>query len=163
MSAVTTSPHIECSLQETPLDLLALRRDLPELPDCGGYVSFEGIVRNVNHGRKVLRLDYEAYDSLAEKELRRIAEQAAERFRLKFVRAVHRTGSLAIGDTAVVIQVLSRHRREAFEGCRFVIDQLKARVPVWKKEHYEGGDAVWTRCHDHDPDHTVGPLSLTES
>ena len=143
MQAVLTSLFAE------PLDILALRRDLPALPDCGGFVAFEGIVRDVNHGRKVTRLDYEAYDALAEKELRRIAEQAVERFGLRFVRAVHRTGSLTIGDTAVVVQVLSRHRREAFDGCRFVIDQLKARVPIWKKEYYDDGSTDWTRCHDH--------------
>lgn len=154
---------IECALKDTPLDVGALRRELPPLADCGGYVAFEGIVRNINHGRKVVRLDYEAYDALAEKELGRIAEQAAERFHLKFVRAVHRKGSLAIGDTAVVVQVLSRHRREAFEGCRFVIDQLKARVPIWKKEYYDDGSAVWTRCHDHDPDHRVASITLEDS
>lgn len=147
---------IECALLDIPLDMAALRRELPPLRDCGGYVAFEGIVRDINHGRKVTRLDYEAYDVLAEKELRRIAEQAAERFNLRFVRAVHRKGSLAIGDTAVVIQVLSRHRREAFDGCRFVIDQLKSRVPIWKREYYDDGSAIWTQCHEHG-----GPDSIT--
>src|SRR5690606_10689975 len=99
---------------------------------------------------RVVRLDYEAYETLATKEMRRISEQAAELFQLRFVRAVHRTGSLSIGESAVMIQTLSRHRREAFEGCRFIIDQLKARVPIWKKEHYDDGTAHWTRCHDHD-------------
>ena len=149
MSPVANA-ETQCAIVDQPLDMAALRRELPPLPDCGGYVAFEGIVRDVNHGRRVTRLDYEAYESLAAKELTRIAEQAIERFGLRYVRAVHRTGSLAIGDTAVVVQVLSRHRREAFDGCRFVIDQLKARVPIWKKEYYDDGSAVWTRCHDHD-------------
>lgn len=144
-----TQLQVECRIQDTPLDLLALRRTLPPLADCGGYVVFEGLVRNVNHGKKVVRLDYETYDALAEKEMRRIAEFACERFGLRYVRAIHRRGPLGIGDTAVVIQTLSRHRREAFEGCRYVIDQLKARVPIWKKEYYDDGSSSWTQCHEH--------------
>ena len=145
----TLPASVDVAIQETTLDPAALRRTLPPLPDCGGYVAFEGLVRNVNHGKAVVRLDYEVYDELALKELRRIAEQAAERYRLRFVRAVHRQGSLAIGDVAVVVQALSRHRREAFDGCRFVIDQLKARVPIWKKEFYDDGSSAWSQCHDH--------------
>lgn len=157
--ALTTHPQLECYIQEAPLDIEGLRRSLPPLTDCGGYVAFEGIIRDINHGRRVTRLEYEAYDTLAEKELKRIAEQAIERFGLRYVRAVHRKGALAIGDTAVIIQVLSRHRREAFEGCRFVIDQLKARVPVWKREFYGDGSSVWTQCHDHSPE----PLTLGDA
>ena len=127
------------------------------MPRCGGYVVFEGMIRNVNHGKRVTHLEYEVYEPLAKKELRRICEYAAERFSLHYVRAVHREGRLSIGDTAVIIQTLSRHRREAFEGCRHVIDQLKARVPIWKKEYYDDGTSTWTQCHDHhdstDPGH----------
>jgi molybdopterin synthase catalytic subunit len=141
---------IECRIQDTPLDPLELRRSLPELPQCGGYASFEGLIRNMNHGRRVVRLDYEAYDELALKELRRICEAAAERFGAPFIRAVHRKGVLEIGETAVVIQVLTAHRREAFEACRAVIDQLKATVPIWKREVYEDGSHTWTRCSEHD-------------
>ena len=141
---------LDVKIQETPLDPTELRRTLPPLPDCGGYVAFEGLVRNVNHGKAVVRLDYETYDELALKEMRRIAEQAAERYRLSFVRCIHRQGSLAIGDVAVVVQALTRHRREAFEGCRYVIDQLKARVPIWKKEYSDDGSSVWSQCsHEH--------------
>jgi molybdopterin synthase catalytic subunit len=127
----------------------ALRQALPEIPDAGGYVCFEGLVRNINHGKTVTRLEYEVYDELALKELRRIAEFAAERYGLRYVGCRHRRGALEIGETAVVVQVLSRHRREAFEGCRYVIDQLKARVPIWKKEYYDDGSSVWTQCHEH--------------
>ncbi len=145
---------IDVAITAEPIDTRALRANLPEHPDSGGYVCFEGHIRDINHGKKVRRLDYETYDELALKELTRICETAAERFKLGFVRAVHRKGSLEIGEPAVMIQVLSRHRREAFEGCRFVIDQLKARVPIWKKEYYDDGSTEWTQCHDHvSPDH----------
>jgi molybdopterin synthase catalytic subunit len=147
--AVPGERIVDCAIESRPLDLAALRRSLPVLADCGGYVSFEGIVRNVNHGKGVLRLEYETYDALALKELQRICEFANERFGLRYIRAIHRKGALAIGETAVVIQVLSRHRGEAFEGCRYVIDQLKARVPIWKKEFYDDGSTAWTQCHEH--------------
>jgi molybdopterin synthase catalytic subunit len=148
-----TAPELICRIEATPLDLTELRRSLPPLPDCGGYVAFEGIVRNINHGKAVVRLDYETYDELALKELHRILAVAAETFRLRYVRAIHRKGPLDIGDTAVIVQALSRHRKEAFDGCRYVIDQLKARVPIWKKELYEDGTSVWTQCNDHVHDH----------
>jgi molybdopterin synthase catalytic subunit len=141
--------EIDCRISETPLDLLALRRELPQLADCGGFVAFEGIVRNINHGKGVLRLEYETYDALALKELQRICDFAGERFGLRYIRAWHRKGRLEIGESAVIVQVLSRHRGEAFEGCRYVIDQLKARVPIWKKEFYDDGTSAWTQCHEH--------------
>lgn len=141
----------DIAIQDSPLDLTAIRKSVPPIADCGGYVAFEGMIRNINHGKGVTRLEYETYDALAVKELRRVVTEAAERFKLKFVRAVHRKGRLEIGESAVVVQVLSRHRREAFDGCRYVIDQLKARVPIWKKEFYEDGTHAWTQCHDHAP------------
>lgn len=144
-----TEATIDCRIASTALDVTALRKSLPDMPGCGGYVVFEGLIRNVNHGKSVTRLEYEVYETLALKELKRICEYACERFQLKYVRAWHREGRLEIGDTAVMIQVLSRHRREAFEGCRFIIDQLKARVPIWKKEFYDDGSATWTQCHEH--------------
>ncbi len=146
---MSLSVILDCRIADQAIDVKTERQNLPALADCGGYVCFEGIVRNINHGKSVSRLEYETYDELALKELGRIAEFAAERHHLKFVRAVHRKGSLGIGETAVIIQVLSRHRREAFEGCRLIIDQLKSRVPIWKKEFYDDGSSVWTQCHDH--------------
>lgn len=144
--------QIETAIYDRPLDAAELRRNLPAIADCGGYVAFEGHIRNTNHGKGVLRLEYETYDELAVKELRRVASEAAGRFGLKFVRAFHRKGALEIGEPAVIIQVLARHRGEAFDGCRYVIDQLKARVPIWKKEFYDDGTSSWTQCHhDHHP------------
>lgn len=153
-----TPPKIDCRIEAAPLNPMHFRETLPPLQGCGGYVAFEGLVRNVNHGKTVTHLEYETYDELAMKELRRICEFAAERHRLEFVRAVHRKGRLEINDVAVVIQVLSRHRKEAFEGCRLVIDSLKRSVPIWKREHYNDGTSTWTQCHEHghEPSHFDG-------
>jgi molybdopterin synthase catalytic subunit len=142
-----TAYVVESSLLDKPLPVAELRASVPSLPGCGGYVCFEGLIRNINHGKDVTKLEYEAYPLLAEKELRQICEEAAQRFKLSFVRTLHRTGTLEIGETAVIVQVMSKHRTESFDGCRFVIDQLKKRVPIWKKEHYSDGTYDWTRCH----------------
>lgn len=153
----STCAEISCSIQASPLNLASLRASVPQLGSSGGFVTFEGIVRDTNHGRTVERLEYEAYESLATKEMTAIAELASERFGLTWIRVVHRVGTLGPCETAVIIQVLSRHRREAFEGCHFMIDQIKVRVPIWKKEVYCDGSYDWTRCQDHRPSH---PLTL---
>ena len=141
---------VDCAITSAPLDAAALRQQLPEHAGCGGYVCFEGHVRDINHDRKVLRLEYESYDALAEKELERICAEAIETFGVDWIRAHHRKGSLGIGEPAVVIQVLARHRTEAFDACQYVINELKTRVPVWKKEFYADGTTNWTRCsHGH--------------
>lgn len=124
-----------------------LRKNLPSLAHCGGYCCFEGIIRNHNHGKEVSFLSYEAYEELALSELKRIAANALETFDLSFARAHHRIGRLEIGDVAVIIQVQAKHRDEAFRGCRYIIDELKKTVPIWKKEHYQDGQHSWTRCN----------------
>ncbi|MBM4250912.1 MAG: molybdenum cofactor biosynthesis protein MoaE [Deltaproteobacteria bacterium] len=143
------SGHISCSISPEPIDSTVHRRSLPLTGSAGGFVCFEGLVRNVNHGKSVFRLDYEVYEVLALKEMRRIAAQAMTDFQLFSVRMWHRSGSLCIGETAVYIDVLSRHRAEAFRGCRFVIDAIKQRVPIWKKEYYDDGTVTWSQCHEH--------------
>lgn len=143
------SGYISCSISCEPIDSTEHRRSLPLEGSSGGFVCFEGLVRNVNHGKRVIRLDYEVYEALALKEMRRIAAQALTDFQLDSVRCWHREGSLRIGDTAVYIDVLARHRAEAFRGCRFVIDAIKQRVPIWKKEYYDDGTVTWSQCHDH--------------
>ncbi len=143
------APIYDIQILESKISPERCRESLPPLQGCGGYVSFEGLVRNINHGKGVTRLEYETYDELALKELGRICEFAAERHKLEFVRVYHRKGRLEINDVAVIIQVLSRHRNEAFEGCRLVIDSLKRSVPIWKKEFYQDGTHSWTQCHDH--------------
>jgi molybdopterin synthase catalytic subunit len=128
-----------------PVDTLALRRELQQ-PGCGGFCVFEGWVRDTNEGREVSGLDYEAYNELALSEGERIVDEAVTRFGIADARCVHRVGRLAVGDTAVWIGVVSPHRDEAFRACRYIIDQVKLRLPIWKKEHYLVGESAWVAC-----------------
>jgi molybdopterin synthase catalytic subunit len=100
-------------------------------------------VRETNEGRAVSGLAYEAYDEMAEKELRSICEEAAERFDVGALRAIHRIGELELGAVSVVIGVAAPHRVDCYEASRYVIEELKKRLPVWKHERYVGGDAAW--------------------
>ncbi len=129
----------------TSIDPAALHAQLADAR-AGACVTFEGWVRNHNEGQPVQALDYEAYAELGEKEGQRILTEARAKFDLWAVVAVHRTGSLAIGDLAVWVGVASAHRGPAFEACRYVIDEVKARVPIWKKEHYVSGTSAWINC-----------------
>ena len=132
-------------LANTPLDVAALRTELRH-PACGGYVAFEGWVRDHNEGRRVLRLEYEAFASLAVREGERIVEEARRRFGVERALCVHRVGPLDIGGIAVWVGVASPHRGEAFDACRYIIDEIKHRAPIWKKEYYEDGDSGWVNC-----------------
>ncbi|WP_028919649.1 molybdenum cofactor biosynthesis protein MoaE [Pseudoxanthomonas suwonensis] len=129
-------------LAAAPFAVAPLRERL--LDDAAGaYASFEGWVRNHNDGRPVHGLMYEAYAALAEAEGQRIVEEAAQRFAITGVHCVHRTGELAIGELAVWVGVGAGHRDAAFAACRWVIDEVKARVPIWKHERYADGDRQW--------------------
>jgi molybdopterin synthase catalytic subunit len=108
----------------------------------GAAVVFEGIVRNNTRGRRTLYLEYECYEEMALKQMEGLAEGALEEFKVREVAIVHRVGRLEIGETSVLIVVASAHRGPGFEACRWVIDTLKRRVPIWKKEYFEDG-AVW--------------------
>jgi sulfur-carrier protein adenylyltransferase/sulfurtransferase len=129
----------------TPLDESALRAELSD-PTCGGYAAFEGWVRNHNEGVRVRRLEYEAFEPLAIKEGERIIAEAIARFGVEHAACVHRIGALEIGEQAVWVGVAAHHRDEAFRACRYIIDEVKHRVPIWKKEHYENGDSGWVNC-----------------
>ncbi|MBX9685805.1 MAG: molybdenum cofactor biosynthesis protein MoaE [Candidatus Obscuribacterales bacterium] len=133
------------ALETAAIDSEALERALDN-PAAGALVSFLGRVRNSNDGKDVRSLEYEAYPALAEKEGSKIIQEAMSRFPVLEIRAIHRLGALEIGDLAVWVAVSSRHRAEAFEACRYVIDQIKARVPIWKKEFYLDGSSVWVNC-----------------
>lgn len=135
------------SLSRTPIDPDVLRRGLPAT-DAGGLVSFEGRVRRRNHGQDVTSLEYETYGELAEKEGARIVAEACERFALLSAACVHRIGHLQVGELAVWAAVTAEHRAEAFAGCRYIIDEVKARVPIWKKEHYGSGSTEWIAPSD---------------
>jgi molybdopterin synthase catalytic subunit len=133
------------SLTDRSIDPVSL---LAELNDtrAGACVTFEGRVRAQNGGRAVKALDYEAYGPLAEKEGVKIVAEAMGKFQIMAVICVHRTGALVLGDLAVWVAVTALHRGAAFEACRYVIDQVKDRVPIWKKEHYLDGISEWINC-----------------
>lgn len=118
------------------------------LTDCtaGGYVSFEGWVRNHNEGKAVTALEYEAYASMAEKEGQKILDEAFTYFDITNARCIHRVGKLAIGEMAVWVGVTGAHRKGAFEACEYIINAVKHRLPIWKKETYVDGDSSWINC-----------------
>jgi molybdopterin synthase catalytic subunit len=132
-------------LSSEPIDVPQLRVRLLD-PGSGGYASFEGWVRNLNEGKPVTALEYEAFAPLAQKEAERILSAAAERFGIDHAACVHRVGRLAVGELAVWVGVSARHRDEAFRACRYIIDEVKHRLPIWKKEHYASGDTGWVNC-----------------
>jgi molybdopterin synthase catalytic subunit len=114
-------------------------------PDCGAAVLFLGTVRDHSVGKDgVTHLEYEAYDGVVEAKISEIVDEARARWPVRKIAAVHRVGSLDVGEVAVGVAVTSPHRADAFEAGRYVIDELKARVPIWKKEHWSGG-AEWVR------------------
>lgn len=113
---------------------------------AGAFVGFEGWIRNHNEGQDVSRLEYEVYEPLAVKEGRKIIEEAMQKFPLLHAHCVHRCGLLEIGECAVWVGVTSAHRDEAFAACRYIIDQVKVRLPIWKKEHYAEGHSGWVNC-----------------
>ena len=130
------------SISESPIDVARLQREL-ETTGAGAVVCFEGRVRDHNDGRAVDGLSYQAYAELAEAEGRRIVEEARDKFAVEHVVCVHRIGDLALGEIAVWAGVSAGHRAAAFDACRYVIDQVKARVPIWKREHYVEGSSEW--------------------
>jgi molybdopterin synthase catalytic subunit len=124
-----------------PIDHAALLAAV-QAPERGGVACFLGLVRDHHEGRPVLRLDYSAYGEMAEAECGRIVAEAEARWRVA-VALQHRVGSLAIGDTAVAVVAASAHREEAFAASRYVIEEVKRRVPVWKREFYADGTVAW--------------------
>lgn len=127
------------------IDLEAFRRRLLNR-SCGAYVQFDGWVRDHNEGQQVLRLEYEVYEPLALKEGSEIIAEAKQRFGVSNACAIHRSGLLELSDVAVVVGVSSPHRGEAFDACRYIIDQAKIRLPIWKKEYYANGNEEWVNC-----------------
>jgi molybdopterin synthase catalytic subunit len=128
-----------------PIDAVALQRNLSDR-QAGACVTFEGWVRDRNEGQPVQSLEYEAYVPLAEKEGAVILDEARARFALLGAEAVHRVGHLQLGEIAVWVGVTAEHRGSAFDACRYIIDEAKARLPIWKKEHYATGESTWINC-----------------
>jgi molybdopterin synthase catalytic subunit len=131
-------PRLDCRLTTAPLDGAALLRAIPTSAD-GAVLLFWGVVRDHNEGRPVDHLDYDAYAAMAEAEMRRIAGEAAERWKTGDIAVVHRVGRLEIGEASVAIAVASPHRAETYEASRYIIEELKRRVPIWKREGYADG------------------------
>ena len=117
-------------------------RSSPRLPDeqAGAIATFQGTVRRQSRGREVIALEYEAYGGMAEKVMAEIADGVKERYELCDVAVAHRVGRCEVGEMSVAIAVSAPHRQDALSACRDVIDELKERVPLWKKEVYEGGE-----------------------
>jgi molybdopterin synthase catalytic subunit len=140
-STAATEERIKVSISELPIEP-SIAEEFARTAD-GAVVTFAGVVRDESEGRDVRELQYEAYDEMAETEMRKIAEDACDRWPIGRVLMVHRTGHLAIGDVSVLIAVSAPHRGEAFDACEFCIDTLKQTVPIWKKEHFADGESVW--------------------
>jgi molybdopterin synthase catalytic subunit len=126
-------------LTTEPIDVGEVaRRFVPN--DCGATVALDGYVRQFTKGRETLYLEYESYEPMALKEMEKLIAEAHKQFEISLVGIVHRLGRLEIGETSVVISVAAPHRRAAFEGCEWLIRELKRTVPIWKKEIYAGGE-----------------------
>jgi len=137
------------TIGRSPIDVATLEREVAD-PAAGAIASFTGTTRRDNAGRAVLRLEYEAYEPMALSEMRKLAIEAGARWKITRIAIAHRVGVVEIGETSVAIAVSAPHRAEAFEACRFAIDRLKEIVPIWKKEHFEGGE-VWIGCQTSHP------------
>ncbi len=136
-----TPTRILCKITQGPINMQELS-DFVADPGAGAMTTFVGTTRNTNDGRHVIRLEYECYPGMAEKEMTKIAAEALARWPILKIAMIHRLGQVDIGEASVAIAVSSGHRHAAFEACHYAINQLKETVPIWKKELYEGGE-LW--------------------
>ena len=133
------------SISDRAIDVAAARQAVTD-NHCGALVVFEGWIRDHNEGQEVERLEYEVYRPVAEKEGAKIIDEALARFSVSHAMCIHREGLLELGECAVIVCVSSAHRGAAFDACRYIIDQTKTRLPIWKKEHYVTGVSEWVNC-----------------
>ena len=138
---VMSNSRLSCRITQEPIRLDELTAFVAD-PGAGAMATFVGTTRDTNEGRRVIRLEYECYPGMAEKEMEKIGQEVLERWPVKKVAMLHRLGRVDIGEASVAIAVSSSHRHAAFEACHYAINQLKETVPIWKKELYEGGE-VW--------------------
>jgi molybdopterin synthase catalytic subunit len=129
-------------LGHTPIDAAALVARVAR-PANGALILFLGVVREVNEGREVTGIEYSAYESMAARELQAIADEAGARFGTSDVAIEHRLGTLGLGEASVGIAVGHAHRGPAYDASRWIIEELKRRVPIWKREHYVDGTREW--------------------
>ncbi len=134
----------DCRIVREPIDASALLAEVIS-PTDGAALLFWGVVRAENEGRAVAQLEYEAYAEMAEREMRMIAAEAGVRWETGEISIVHRVGRLQVGEASVAIVVASPHRAEAYEASRYVIEELKRRVPIWKREGYLDGPSEWVQ------------------
>jgi molybdopterin synthase catalytic subunit len=134
------------ALVDRAIDLGALIAEVWSIRN-GATILFVGTVRDVNNGRSITAMDYSAYTSMAERELADIVGEAASKFQTEDIVVEHRVGTLGLGDASVAIAIAHPHRAEAYEASRYVIEQLKQRVPIWKLEHYTDGTREWVGAH----------------
>ncbi len=132
-------------ITHTPLEKLNLRKGLVS-DHAGAFNSFEGWVRKHNKGKIVASLEYEAHEALCRSEAENILQEVYQQFDVIAVHCFHRVGRLEVGEMAIWIGVIASHRDESFKACRYIIDQVKRRLPIWKKEYYESGDSGWVAC-----------------
>ncbi len=138
---VMSNSRLSCRITQEPIRLDELTAFVAD-PGAGAMATFVGTTRDTNEGRRVIRLEYECYPGMAEKEMEKIGQEVLERWPVKKAAMLHRLGRVDIGEASVAIAVSSSHRHAAFEACHYAINQLKETVPIWKKELYEGGE-VW--------------------
>jgi molybdopterin synthase catalytic subunit len=136
---------VRTAIVDRPIDATALLAEVAGRSN-GATLLFLGTVREVNDGRDVTGIEYSAYRTMAERELADIAREAAERFRSEHIAIEHRLGALGLGEASVAIAVAHPHRGEAYEASRFVIEELKKRLPIWKLEHYVDGKREWVNA-----------------
>jgi YD repeat-containing protein len=140
---------VRAELTREPLDLARLVSEV-SAPSCGGIAAFVGVVRDHDDGRKVVALEYDAYDRLAAEQLAAVAREAQAKWPDARIAVQHRAGRLVVGEASVAIAVACPHRAEAFACCRHVIDRVKEAVPIWKREEGDGGGR-WLEGHPYRP------------
>lgn len=133
------------SVTDTAIDTAAARLAVADT-SCGALAVFEGWIRDHNEGQAVERLEYEVYRPVAVAEGNKIIDEALQQFDISHAVCVHREGLLELSDVAVIVCVSSAHRAAAFDACRYIIDEVKTRLPIWKKEHYTSGKSEWVNC-----------------
>ena len=137
---------IQVGIGQEPMDIQGLVSGFPSAED-GALLLFLGIVRNHNDGREVVGLEYEAYAEMGEDVLEAIARETSEKFGADRILVHHRVGRLEVGEVSTVIAVATPHRAEAYDASRFIIEEIKKRLPIWKKENYVEGDSQWVKGH----------------
>ncbi len=134
------------NLSAEPIDAAKLKQQVQD-PKSGGFVCFEGWVRNHNHDQQVLELHYEAHEKLAIQVGQEIIDSARAKFDINAAHCCHRTGQLHVGDMAIWVGVSADHRQAAFAACEYILNQTKAKVPIWKNEHYQDGSSGWVEAN----------------